>query len=214
MQAGLFDTISTMRAMRRLKPDLVPEDLIEKILRAGQAAPNGGNTQEWGVLVVRDEAVKQAVQVLYQKAYDEYVGGGYAARLAAMPGGDERDRYARQVAAVEHLTRNYHKAPVWLVACLKVGPRGANPMSGASIYPAVQNMLLAARALGLGATLTTRHMIFGDEVDAILGLPEGVKSFAIVPVGYPEGRFGPVRREPLESFAHDGEWGKPFTAAG
>ena len=104
MQAGLFDTISTMRAMRRLKPDPVPDQLVEQILRAGQAAPNGGNTQEWGVLVVRDESVKQEVQVLYKRAYDEYVGKSYAARLAAMPQGDERDRYARQVAAVEHLT--------------------------------------------------------------------------------------------------------------
>ena len=212
MQENLFDIMSTMRAMRRLKPDPVPDDLVERILRAGQAAPNGGNMQEWGVLVIRDEAVKQQVQVVYQRAYDEYIDKGYASRLASMPEGEERDRYARQVDAVEHLTRNYHKAPVWLVACLRVGPQGANAMSGGSIYPAVQNMLLAARALGLGATLTTRHMIFGDEVDAILGLPEGVKSFAILPMGYPEGRFGPVSRAPLETFAHREKWGAPFSA--
>ena len=83
-------------------------------------------------------------------------------------------------------------------------------MSGASIYPAVQNMLLAARGLGLGATLTTRHMIFGDDVDRILGLPDGVKSFAIVPLGYPVGNFGPVSRAPLETFAHNEQWGTPF----
>ena len=73
-------------------------------------------------------------------------------------------------------------------------------------------MLLAARALGLGATLTTRHMVFGEEVDAIFGLPEGVKSFAILPIGYPEGRFGPVKRAPLESFAHQEKWGSPFSS--
>jgi nitroreductase len=84
-------------------------------------------------------------------------------------------------------------------------------MSGASIYPAVQNMLLAARALGLGSTLTTRHMVYGAEVDAIFGLPEGVKSFAILPIGYPEGRFGPVSRQPLDAFAHRESWGKPFS---
>ena len=83
-------------------------------------------------------------------------------------------------------------------------------MSGASIYPAVQNMLLAARALGLGSTLTTRHMVYGGEVDAIFGLPEGVKSFAILPIGYPEGRFGPVSRGPLDEFAHRESWGRPF----
>jgi nitroreductase len=212
--AKLFETMFSTRAMRRLKPDPVPEALIEQILRAGQAAPNGGNTQEWGVLVVTDRSVKAKVQAYYQRVYDESIGKNYAERLAQLAPGPERDKLARQVAATEHLTHNFHEVPVWLVACLKVGPRGANPMSGASIYPAVQNMLLAARALGLGSTLTTRHMIYGAEVDAILGLPEGVKSFAILPIGYPEGRFGPVSRAPLETFAHRETWGRPFSLAG
>jgi nitroreductase len=196
--AKLFEILFSTRAMRRLKPDPVPEALIEQILRAGQAAPNGGNTQEWGVLVVTDRAVKEKVQVYYQRVYDESIGKNYVERLAQLADGPERDKLARQVAATEHLTHRFHEVPVWLVPCLKVGARGANPMSGASIYPAVQNMLLAARALGLGSTLTTRHMVYGTEVDAILGLPEGVKSFAILPIGFPEGRFGPVSRAPLE----------------
>jgi nitroreductase len=211
--AKLFETLFSTRAMRRLKPDPVPEPLIEQILRAGQAAPNAGNAQDFGVLVVTDPAVKAKVQVYYQRVYGESVGPNYAKRLAQMPDGPERDRLARQVAATEHLTRHFHAAPVWLVACLKVGARGADAMSGASIYPAVQNMLLAARALGLGATLTTRHMVYGAEVDALLGLLEGVKSFAILPIGYPEGRFGPVSRGPLEAFAHRETWGRPFEAA-
>jgi nitroreductase len=211
---GLFETIFSTRAMRKLKPDPVADALIEQILRAGQAAPNGGNTQDWGVLVVRDRAVKEKVQVYYQRVYDEFVGKGYAERLAAMADGPERDKLARQVAATEQLTRNFHEAPVWLVACLRTGPRGPNAMSGASIYPAVQNMLLAARALGLGSTLTTRHMAYGKEVDAVLGLPDGVTSFAILPVGYPEGRFGPVARRPLDTFAHQETWGRPFHAGG
>jgi nitroreductase len=212
MEADLFETMFSMRAMRRLKPDPVPDELIERILRAGQMAPNAGNAQAWGVLVVKDPATKEKVQVFYQRAYDEFVGKTYAQRLAQMPEGPERDKLGRQVAAVEHLTRNFHKAPVWLVPCLNVGPHGANAMSGGSVYPAVQNMLLAARALGLGSTLTTRHMVFGKEVDEILGLPPGVASFAILPIGYPEGRFGPVARSPLETFAHLESWGRPFPA--
>jgi nitroreductase len=213
-EPGLFEIIFSMRAMRRLKPDPVADDLIEQILRAGQAAPNGGNSQDWGVLVVRDRALKEKVQVYYARVFDELIGPGYAAKLAGMAPGPEREKFARQVAATEHLTRNFHLAPVWLVACLKTGPRGPNPMSGASIYPAVQNMLLAARALGLGSTLTTRHMIRGQEVDAALGLPEGVTSFAILPIGYPAGKFGPVGRNPLETFAHRETWGTPFQAMG
>lgn len=210
MEAELFETMFTMRAMRRLKPDPVPDNLIERILRAGQTAPNAGNTQAWGVLVVKDPSVKEKVQVYYQRAYDTFVAKTYTERLAQMPEGVERDKLARQVDAVEALTRDFHKAPVWLVPCLNVGPRGPNPMSGASVYPAVQNMLLAARALGLGSTLTTRHMVFGKEVDAIFGLPEGVASFAILPVGYPEGRFGPVARGSFGAFAHLESWGSPF----
>ena len=153
-------------------------------------AANGGNTQRWRFLVVKDKAIKQAVQVLYKRAFDEVVGPRY--RNSAPPPGVTAERYQRQHAAVEYLTEHFHEAPVWIVACLE----DASPTrwSGASIYPAVQNMLLAARALGLGATLTTRHLLHEKETEAALGLPPGVHSYAIIPIGYPMGRFGPVGR--------------------
>ncbi|MEN3952726.1 nitroreductase family protein [Iodidimonas sp. SYSU 1G8] len=207
---GLFEIIHSTRAMRRLKPDPVPREAIERILRAGQAAPSGGNAQNWGFIVVESPDIKRQVQHYYQRAYDEGVGRHYAERLGAMPAGEARDKLARQVAAVSHLTERFHEAPVWIVACLDVGPKGGMPGSGASIYPAVQNMLLAARALGLGATLTMRHMMFGAEVDAIFGLPEGIRSFAILPIGYPEGRFGPVQRGPLSEVTHHDRWGNSY----
>lgn len=212
MEPGLFEILFSTRAMRRLKPDPVPDHLIERILQAGQAAPNGGNNQEWGVVVVKDAAVKARVQVYYQRAFDTFVAQSYQDRIAAMPPGEDRDKLVRQTDVVAALTRDFHKVPVWLVPCLEIGPRGASAMTGASIYPAVQNMLLAARALGLGSTLTTRHMIYGKKVDAIFGLPENVMSFAILPLGYPEGRFGPVSRAPLATFAHAESWGRPFVA--
>jgi nitroreductase len=209
-QPELFDIIFTTRAMRRLKRDPVPPALIEQILRAGQAAPSGGNAQDWGFLVVKDPGVKSQVQAYYQRAYDEVVAPRYASQAAALPAGDARDQLARQTRAVEQLTARFHEAPVWIVACLRVGRGGGTAGSGASIYPAVQNMLLAARALGLGATLTSRHMLYGQEVDAIFGLPEGVSSFAILPIGYPEGRFGPVARRPLAEVTYLDRWGQPY----
>ncbi len=210
-EPSLSDIIASTRAMRRLKPDPVPDALIEQILRAGQAAPSGGNAQNWGFLVVRDPEIKRQVQVYYQRAYDEGVGKHYAERLAGMPAGEDRDKLERQVAAVHHLTVHFHEAPVWIVPCLDVGPRGPMAMSGASIYPAVQNMLLTARSLGLGSTLTCRHMMFGKECDAIFGLPPGVMSFAILPVGWPEGKFGPVARGPLSQVVHRDRWGQPWS---
>ena len=144
----LFETMQTTRAMRRLRPDPVPDALIRKILEAGICAPNGGNTQRWRFLVVKDQAIKRKVQQYYKRAFDEVVGPRYLS--SPPPPGVSRDAYNRQHAAVEYLTDHFHEAPVWIVACLEEGSASPTRWSGASIYPAVQNMLLAARALGLG----------------------------------------------------------------
>ncbi len=205
----LFEIMRTNRSMRRLKPDPVPDALIEKVLEAGVCAANGGNTQRWRFLVVKDRAIKKAVQVLYKRAFDEVVGPRY--RGSAPPPGVTAERYQRQHAAVEYLTEHFHEAPVWIVACLE--DESPTRWSGASIYPAVQNMLLAARALGLGATLTTRHLLHAKEAETALGLPSGVHSYAIIPIGYPMGRFGPVGRGELKDVVFQDRWGQPFAAA-
>jgi nitroreductase len=158
---------------------------------------------------VKDPAIKKAVQVWYKKAFDEVVGPRYT--TSAPPPGVTPERYARQQSAVAYLTDHYHEAPVWIVACLE---DGLNPTRGAgsSIYPAVQNMLLAIRALGLGSTLTTRHLIHEKEAEAALGLPPGVHSYAILPVGYPMGKFGPVGRGKLSDIVYQDKWGQPYPA--
>jgi len=203
----VFEIMQTMRAMRRLKPDPVPEEMIRQILQAGQWAASGGNTQRWRFLVVKDPAIKKAVQGYYKRAFDEVIGPRY--RSSPPPPGSDPERFKRQHAAVEYLTDHYHEAPVWIVACLEDGENPSRS-SGASIYPAVQNMLLAARALGLGSTLTTRHIQYEKEVDALFGLPPGVHSYAILPIGYPMGRFGPVGRGPLADVVYGDRWGQPY----
>ena len=205
----LFEILGTTRSMRRLKPDSVPDALINQILQAGACAANGGNAQHWRFLVVKDPAIKKAVQVWYKKAFDEVVGPRYA--TSAPPPGIDAPRFARQHAAVEYLTDHFHEAPVWIVACI-AGDRQPTRWSGASIYPAVQNMLLAARALGLGSTLTTRHLRHEKEAEAALGLPQGVHSYAILPIGYPMGKFGPVGRGNLADFVYQDRWGQPYAA--
>ena len=205
---GLFHIIHTTRAMRRLRPDPVPDELISKILEAGVCAPNSGNTQRWRFLVVKDPEIKRAVQVHYKRALDEFAGPRYAA--SAPPPGSSKARYHRQHTAVEYLTEHFHEAPVWIVPCIEHGRDTPTRWAGASIYPAVQNMLLAARALGLGATLTTRHLRFEHESEAALGLPPGVHSYAIIPIGYPMGNFGPVRRGALGEFVCQDRWGEPY----
>ena len=218
----VFEIIHTTRGMRRLKPDPVPDDLIVKILEAGVCAANGANRQSWRFLVIKDRAIKEKVQRIYKRAFEEVVSPIY--KTSGPPPGVTPERYAAQHAAVEYLTEHFHEAPVWIVACsvqgVNVRQRDAagegasfeTRMAGASIYPAVQNMLLAARALGLGATLTTRHLIYEADATAALGLPDGVVTHAILPIGYPMGRFGPVGRGPLADVVFEDRFGQKWPA--
>jgi nitroreductase len=202
----LFEIMATTRSMRRLKPDPVPAELIRKILEAGVSAPSGGNMQRWRFLVVRDPGVKQTVGSYYKRAWDEVVNPRYRAGKPAP--GTSPERFTRMLDAAQYLADHIHEAPVWIIPCMD----GANPSrtAGSSIYPAVQNMLLAARALGLGATLTTLYLSFEKEVETALGLPSGVHSYALLPIGYPMGRFGRVSRVPVDDIVYEDRWGQAY----
>jgi nitroreductase len=200
----LFEIIRTTRSMRRLKPDPVPNELIRKILEARTSAPSGGNMQRWRFLVIRDPKVKETVGALYKRAWDEQVAPRYRAGEPAPS--MSRERFLRLLDAAEYLAAHIHEAPVWIVPFLEGGT--PTRTSGSSIYPAAQNMLLAARALGLGATLTTLYLQFEKEAEAAFGLPPGVHSYALLPIGYPMGRFGPVRRIALADVVYQDRWGQ------
>src|SRR5260370_29110084 len=150
--------------MRRLKLDPVPKDLIRKILEAGSCAPSGHNMQRWRFLVVRDPGVKQTVGALYKRAWDEVVGPHYRASPPAP--GMSHAKFQRKMDAAEHLAAHIHQAPVWIVPCLQ----GETPTrtDGSSIYPAVQNLLLAARALRLVASHTAPNQHFQNETQAAI----------------------------------------------
>jgi nitroreductase len=204
---NLFETMATTRSMRRLKPDPVPDELIRKILKAGVSAPSGGNMQRWRFLVIKDPQVKQTIGNYYQRAWNEVVAPRYRAGEPAP--GTSRERFVRMLDAAQYLADHIHEAPVWIIPCLEGASRSRT--SGSSIYPAVQNMLLAARALGLGATLTTLYLNFEKEVEAALGLPPDMHTYALLPIGYPMGRFGPVRRVPLTDVVYEDRWGQPLS---
>jgi len=209
-EAGLFDIMRSTRSMRRLKPDPVPDALVQQLLEAGTSAANGGNMQSWRFLVVKDPAIKAAAGAWYKRGWDEIVGPRYAAGGPAP--GTTPEQFGRMLAAAEYLAAHIHEAPVWIVPCLVGGTPTRS--SGSSIYPAVQNILLAARALGLGTTLTTLHLLFEKEVEAALGLPEGARSYAILPIGWPMGKFGPVRRAPLDEVVYLDRWGEAWQPNG
>src|SRR5207237_5268316 len=174
----LFEIMQTTRSMRRLKPDPVPPALVRKILEAGVSAPSGGNMQRWRFLVVRDPEIKKMVGAYYKRTWDEVVSPRYRAGEPAPA--TSRERFERMLDAAQYLADHIYEAPVWIIPCMQ----GANPTrtAGSSIYPAVQNMLLAARALGLGATLTTLYPNFGQDLGDALDLPSHRPAYAPIPI--------------------------------
>lgn len=214
---GLFATIYSMRAMRRLKPDPVPEEMIKKILEAGTCAPSGQNLQRWSFLVVTDEEGKR----FFGERYDYWMRNRFGKQLERRT---EPSKEGRLIDAALHLAEHMHEVPLLLFCCgtrdwpFVVPPAarvGLAPPSYGSIYPCVQNILLAARGLGLGASLTTMHQMFEPEMHAFFGIPTSHGVVAVIPIGFPLGKFGPVSREPVETKTHFNRWGqnKPGLAA-
>ncbi len=209
-EPGFFEILDTTRAMKRLKPDPVPLELLRKVLDAGTKAPSGVNTQPWEFLVVRDPGTKKWIQ----KRYLHFTKERFGALVDSLEGVDTS--HARMLRTVTHLAEHLHEAPVLLFVC---GHRdwpaavpaeqrvGKAPAPYGSIYPCMQNILLACRAAALGASPTTIHHMFEEELAQYLGVPEDVAIVALLPIGYPQGSFGPVTRKPAEDLTHFDRWG-------
>jgi len=194
----LFEAIDTQRAIRYFKPDPVPDELITRLLQAAIKGPSGGIKQGWGFIVIRDQEIRRKIGDLYR------TGSNFDIRP------DMTAQERRVYTAAQHLEDHMDEVPVLILACIEAAP-GAT-VSGGSIFPAVQNILLAARGLGLGSALTTRQTRFEAEIKSMLGIPENVATVALLPVGFPaEGsRYGPTRRRPLKEVAFSDRWGESW----
>jgi nitroreductase len=203
-----FDVVTTQRAIRRLKPDPIPEAVLRQILDAAICAPSGGNRQGWSFLVIRDAATRVRLGELYREAWDELMKVPYYAGAANEPAGS---RAGKMLASARHLAEHLGEAPVLVLACIALDP-GVKPTltTGASIYPAVQNIMLAARAHGIGSCITTIHRFRDAQVKALLGIPADVETAALIPLGYPLGKFGRPPRRPLGEVAFADRWGQPL----
>jgi len=211
---GLYDAMSTLRAVRRLRPDPIPDDVLERVLQAAAWAPSGGNQQPWRVVVVTDPALKQGLADLYAPEWARFAVG-YEARGADLPS-DERDALMRTLAAGNHLAAHLQEAPAILVFCFDVRRMAitdadldrVSVIGGASIYPAVQNLMLACVAEGLGCTLTTLHCFREAEVKELLAVREPWGTAALVPIGYPMGRgHGAITRRDATELAYRDRFG-------
>jgi nitroreductase len=203
-----FDVATTQRATRRLKPDAIPETALRQIMDAAICAPSGGNRQGWSFLVVRDPAKRARLGELYREAWAELMKVPYYRDAASAPPDSPA---GKMLASARHLSEHLGEAPVLIVACIGLDPGvKATLTTGASIYPAVQNLMLAARALGIGSCITTIHRFRDAQVKELLGIPADVETAALIPLGYPRGKFGRPPRRPLREVAFADRWGQPF----
>ena len=191
----LLEGIRTTRAIRRLRPDPVPRELIRKVCEAGIFAPSGGNRQPWVFVAVDDAEQRRWVADRYRPVFQRYIQPAIErAERENFP-----DRLRRNMKASLHLAEHLHEAPVLLFIAGWI--RRGDPQLQA-IYPCAQNVLLACRAVGLGASFTTMHRAFGEECDRMLGLPEKIPSAVMIPIGWPLGRYGVPPRESVDSKLH------------
>jgi nitroreductase len=207
----LEEAMRTQRTIRRLKPDPVDDKLVLRLIELALRAPTGSNQQNWEFIIVRDRAVKERLGALNRGMFRFY--GGIGRRIAR-----NDPKTLRMIEAVQWQADHFADIPVLVVACLR-GPRLPFPPILAtsyygSIYPSVQNLLLAARAAGLGAALITLPLWSTFLARRALGLPWTVQPCAVVPLGWPRGRYGPTTRKPVGDVVHVDRYGnQPFRGA-
>jgi nitroreductase len=206
----LVEAMQTQRAVRRLLPDPVDDDIVVRCIELALDAPTGSNGQNWEFVVVKDRAIKERLGAQYRRSWALY--GGAGRRVAERR--DDGGATARILRSVQWQVDHFAELPVLVVACLRGGkvpflplPAIAESSYYGSIYPSVQNLLLAARAMGLGGSLITLPLWSMTAARSILGLPLTVQPCCIVPLGWPRGRYGPTKRKPVGTVVHLDRYG-------
>ena len=235
MDGSIAEVMTTMRAMRRLRPDPVPDELVRELIAAAMCAPSAGHQQGQVFIVVTDRDRIMRLAGVWRMVVDIYEG--WMAKADPRYGVDPV--VIRTWDAIHYQRDHFHETPLAIVACYDqrayigrvkrrmgamvaalrlAGPRRATRMllgglaaaehrsEAASIYPAIQNLLLAARARGLAATMTTWHLFAEADVKRILEIPNSVRTYAVIPIGWPMGRFGPVTRRLPDEVIRQDHW--------
>ena len=215
----LFETLHTLRSVRHFRPDPLPDSTLRAIIEAATRAPSARNAQPWCFLAVRDPDVKRAIAALYLTAWQQ--AQRYTSAVDADADIKDRPDYGRMMRSVDTLATRLDSVPVIVLALLdttQLGPMADDrgtilaPQSAyASIFPAVQNLMLAARGLGVGSTLTTVFSSVEAEIRDAVGIPSHMHIAALVPLGYPRQPFRVTQRKPLDAVAFLDRWGQKLT---
>ncbi len=202
----VLEALHSTPARRYLAPDPIPDEVLWAILDAAIRGPSGGNSQPWGWVVVTDQQIKKQVATWYRENWEAAYGRRRDEILAGPsdPGGLS----PRGFLGAEHLAHHLEDAPVWVFPVLQGAAGATSPRTGSSIYGAVQQLCLAARAYGIGTSLTTLYHGHEDELRELLGLPADALTMALIPMGYPaRGRWAEPVRRPVEEVVHWNHWG-------
>jgi len=217
-EQSLYDVMSTLRAVRRLRPDPIPDDVLQRILQAAAWAPSGGNVQPWRIIVVRDENKRRGIGDLYRPQWGVY--GANARKGLAQMEGEVRAKRERTLDACDYLGEHMGEAPVILVFCFNPNhmaitdselPR-PSVVGGGSVYPALQNAMLACVAEQVGCTLTTLLCYEEDAMKSLLDIPADWYTCAVMPIGYPvRGGHGPISRRPVDKLCFGDSFAQPLS---
>jgi nitroreductase len=202
----VLEALHSTPARRYLSPDPIPDDVLWAILDAAIRGPSGGNTQHWGWVVVTDQEVKDRVAAWYRVNWNAAYGS-HREQILSGAAGLTGGLTPRGFLGAEHLAEHIQEAPVWVFPVLRGAADATSPRFGSSIYGAVQQLCLAARAYGIGTSLTTLYGGHEDELRELLGLPADALTMALIPMGYPaRGRWAEPKRLPVEGVVHWGRW--------
>lgn len=206
----LRETIETTGTCRYYRPDPVPRDVLRRVIDAARFAPTGGNRQGVRFIIVEDASRRRALRDLYLPLWEQY-----ASRAVARPGAP----LPKLLQSADDMARHLDEVPVLVVVCAQLADLMATDrhlerlsvVAGASIYPSVQNLLLAARAEGLGTALTTLLCAVEPKVKELLSIPDGIATAALIPMGYPARGFPKkLSRRPVEEIAFVDSYGAPL----
>ena len=205
----LLTGLATTRAIRRYQDEPISDEDLGTILWHATRAPSGSNRQPFRFIVLRDgPRAAQAKAVLGESFRSMWATKREADGYDAGSGARDDSPKARMAATMQHFVDHFEATPVVVLACIR-RHRAPHPTEGASVYPACQNLLLAARALGYGGVMTTWHQFVEDDLRTLLGIPDDVGLCATIPLGRPVGGHGPVRRRPVEELVYDDGWEQP-----
>jgi len=207
----VYEAMSTQRAVRRLKPDPVPRDVLGRILQAAAWAPTGGNVQPFRIVVVEDAAAKSTIGALYKEEWVKYTAG--------MRGAEKDSAPEKLLRAGDYLANHMAESPAILIFCFnadRMAITDANldrpsVVGGGSVYTAVQNVMLACRTEGLGCVLTTLLCFREKEIKTLLDIPDPWGTCAHIPIGYPVLKgHGPITRRPISKLVFSDRWGTAY----